>query len=192
MIIALVFTLVVLLYRLLPMTGVEHEWLSNFSPLGAVALCGAVFLPKRAALILPAGLLLLSDLILNSYYGVALVSVEMAVRYAAIAVVIGLGFALRSNPNFPRLIGASLFGSCFFYLVTNTMSWMSQPAYAKNLAGWMQALTVGEPGFAPTYLFFRNSVVSDLLFTVLFVACVSVRGRRAAARPAVTEGAIAV
>jgi hypothetical protein len=36
----------------------------------------------------------------------------------------------------------------------------------------VQALTVGLPQYSatPTWMFFRNSLVSNLLFTVLFVA----------------------
>ena len=49
---------------------------------------------------------------------------------------------------------------------------------------FLQALTVGLPqyGATPTWMFFRNSLVSDLLFTLLFVACMSF-SRRAAALP---------
>ena len=55
----------------------------------------------------------------------------------------------------------------------------------KNVAGLIQALTVGLPqyGSTPTWMFFRNSLVSDLLFTLLFVACMNF-SRRAAALPA--------
>jgi hypothetical protein len=35
-------------------------------------------------------------------------------------------------------------------------------------------MTVGLPGFPPTLLFFRNSLVSDLLFTGLFAGAMEV------------------
>jgi hypothetical protein len=47
-------------------------------------------------------------------------------------------------------------------------------AYARTAAGWWQAMTVGLPGFPPTLLFFRNSLVSDLLFTGLFAGAMEV------------------
>lgn len=56
-----------------------------------------------------------------------------------------------------------------FYLVTNTFAWLTMPAYAKTLAGWIQALTVGLPGFPQTWEFFRNTLSSGGLFTGLFV-----------------------
>ena len=62
-----------------------------------------------------------------------------------------------------------------FYVVTNVFSWLVDPGYVKNFAGLIQALTVGLPQYSatPTWMFFRNSVVSDLLFTGLFVLCMN-------------------
>jgi hypothetical protein len=52
--------------------------------------------------------------------------------------------------------------------------------YAKNFAGLVQSLTVGLPQFSatPSWMFFRNSLLSDLLFTLLFVVCINI-GRSA-------------
>ena len=47
-------------------------------------------------------------------------------------------------------------------------------AYLPNAAGWWQAMTVGLPGFPPTLVFFRNSLVSDLLFTGLFAGAMEI------------------
>jgi hypothetical protein len=66
-----------------------------------------------------------------------------------------------------------------FYLVTNTVSWLTSVEYAKTTMGWWQALTTGLPGYAPTWMFFRNSLVSDLVFTLLCVGCFAL-GRRTA------------
>jgi hypothetical protein len=62
-----------------------------------------------------------------------------------------------------------------FYLITNTFSWLSDPGYVKNLAGLIQSLTVGLSQYSatPTWMFFRNSLVSDLIFTGLFVLCMN-------------------
>jgi hypothetical protein len=87
---------------------------------------------------------------------------------------------------------ASIVGSTIFYVITNAFSWLSDPGYAKNFAGLIQSLTVGLPQYSatPTWMFFRNSIVSDLLFTLLFVVCMNLgrsmdtsRGRAARFRP---------
>jgi hypothetical protein len=41
--------------------------------------------------------------------------------------------------------------------------------YAKTLAGWIQALTTGRPGYPPTWEFFRGTLLSGGIFTGLFV-----------------------
>lgn len=152
--------------------GADASWLANFSPLAAVVLCGAIYLPKRLAIALPLAALLVSDLIINARYGVSM-DAAMLVRYAALGVVAALGFALRGRARLGSVALASVGGSTVFYLLTNTASWIVEPAYVKSAVGWLQAVTVGLPGFPPTWMFFRNSLVSDLLFALLFVGCVA-------------------
>ena len=53
-----------------------------------------------------------------------------------------------------------------------------EPRYAKTGAGWLQALTSGLPGYPSTLLFFRNTAASDLLFTLLFAACMMWQPRK--------------
>jgi hypothetical protein len=55
-----------------------------------------------------------------------------------------------------------------FYGVTNTLSWLRDPAYAKTLAGWWTALTTGSAGWPETWKFLRNSLLSSALFSALF------------------------
>jgi hypothetical protein len=40
--------------------------------------------------------------------------------------------------------------------------------YAKTLAGWIQAITTGLPGYPPTWEFFRNTLLSGGIFSGLF------------------------
>ena len=150
-------------------------WLSNFAPLAAVALCSAAYLPLHYKWSVPLIALLVSDLLLNAHYGAPLVDGRMVFRYGAFALVGCLGFVLQNRASLRTLVPASLAGSCLFYLVTNTAAWLGEPGYAKNLAGFTQALTVGLPAFGatPTWMFFRNSLLSDAFFTTLFVACMS-------------------
>jgi hypothetical protein len=53
--------------------------------------------------------------------------------------------------------------------------------YAQTYSGWVQALTTGLPGYEPTWTFFRSSLLSDLLFTLLFFACMAATSARAPA-----------
>jgi len=148
-------------------------WLENFAPVAAIALCGGIYLPRRLAFLVPLAGLFVSDLFLNAHFGYPLVSPEMISRYLALAAVVGIGFALRARPRIATVLPASAAGSVLFYLVTNTSCWLTSPEYARTVGGWLQALTTGLPGYAPTWTFFRSTLISDLLFSTLFVLCMA-------------------
>ncbi len=148
------------------------NWVGNFSPLAAIVFCGALFFPRRFALWIPLAILAVSDVVLNVFiYHWPLLSWDILPRYVAFAAIGLLAFrfrsALTSRPSVT--LAGSLVASLLFYTFTNTASWIAEPAYAKNLMGWTQALTTGLPGFPPSWTFFRNSIVGDLFFTGLFL-----------------------
>jgi hypothetical protein len=160
----------VVLYRIIAADfGAQHLWLLNFAPLAALALCGPAIFPRRVALLLPLSILLISDVALNVHFGAAFVPGELLPRYAALGLIAALGLWLRESRKAGAFLCASVAGSSAFYLITNTASWLVSPVYAKTVAGWIQALTVGTPGYPPTWLFFRNSLVSDVFFTAAFL-----------------------
>jgi hypothetical protein len=171
MLAALILIFAVILYRICSaFAGSAGAW-ANFSPLAAVLLCSAAYLPRKFILLAVLGPLLAADLILNAHYHEPLIDTGMLARYFCFALILLLGYLVRQQHPYKVLFlfGSTLIGSCLFYLITNTTTWISTPAYAKTLAGWCQALTTGLPGFPPTLHFFRNTVLSDLFFTTLFV-----------------------
>jgi hypothetical protein len=147
------------------------SWLSNFTPLAAIALCSAAYFPRKYKFSVPLVTLFISDAVINFHYGAPLLDWQILLRYFALAVVGGLGVLLQNRASLKTLLPASIVGSTVFYTVTNAFSWLSDPGYAKNLGGLIQALTVGLPQYSatPSWMFFRNSLISDLLFTLLFV-----------------------
>jgi len=161
-------------------------WLSNFAPLAAIALCSAAYLPRRYKFTVPFVALLASDVVLNLHYHASLLDPIVLCRYAAFLLVGCLGLLFQNRASLKTLLPASVAGSLIFYGVTNAFSWLTDPGYAKNFAGLIQALTLGLPAYSvtPTWIFFRNSLLSDLFFTALFVACMSFgrNARRASAR----------
>jgi hypothetical protein len=182
MIPALLLVLAAVAYRIITAVlvhGGGSAWLSNFAPLAAIALCGAIYFPRKYKFALPFAALLISDIILDLYYHASLFEPQILCRYGAFGLVGLLGLTISKRASLNSIIPASIAGSAIFYTVTNTVSWLTDPGYAKNFAGLLQSLTVGLPQFGatPTWVFFRNSLVSDLCFTLLFVACVSLRRR---------------
>jgi hypothetical protein len=173
MIPALILVLLAVAYRLA--TGLlihsGATWLSNFAPLAAIALCSAVYFPPKLKFSIPLIALFVSDVILNSYYGATLLDAHILGRYLALTLVGYVGLLLQSRASLRTLLPASILGSAIFYFITCTFSWLSDPGYVKHFAGLIQALTVGLPQYSstPSWMFFRNSLISDLLFTLLFV-----------------------
>jgi hypothetical protein len=169
------------------------SWLSNFTPLAAIALCSAAYLPRKYKFSVPLVTLFISDAVINFRYGAPLLDPQILLRYFALAMVGGFGVLLQNRASLKTLLPASIVGSTVFYTVTNAFSWLSDPGYAKNLGGLIQALTVGLPQYSatPSWMFFRNSLISDLLFTLLFVISMNFgrsaersRSRAARFRPA--------
>ena len=119
--------------------------------------------------------LLISDIVLNVHYGFSFFSPFVLSHYLGFAIIGCLGLLLQSRASWKTLLPGSVAASLIFYVVTNSVSWIYDPGYAKNFAGLIQALTVGLPQYSatPSWMFFRNSLVSDLVFTFLFVVCMN-------------------
>jgi hypothetical protein len=147
------------------------NWLSNFAPLAAIALCSAAYLPKKYKFSVPLITLFISDAIINFRYGAPLLDTQIFIRYFALGLIGCVGVLLQNRASLKTLLPASIAGSTIFYGITNAFSWLSDPGYAKNFGGLIQALTMGLPQYSatPSWMFFRNSLISDLLFTLLFV-----------------------
>ena len=139
----------------------------------ALAFCGGVYFSRGMAWWLPLGTLTLTDVFLNVfYYHRSVFSGYLLVTLLAFAGIVALGRWFKPSMSWLRLLGGGLFGALLFYFVTNTAAWLFDPGYAKTLAGWIQALTRGLPGYPPAWEFFRNTLLSGGLFTALFVGTV--------------------
>jgi hypothetical protein len=162
-------------------------WLIGCMPLSAVALCAGIYLPRRWSLIVPLGILLISDWIIDAHFGTAFFTGAMLVRYVLLAVIGVGGMFQRATPcgrrPLPVLLSAVLCAT-LFYVVSIVFTWLGSPDYAQSLTGLGRALTIGLPGYPPSYLFYRNALVSDLLYTILFMACVdsSLHGTKRASK----------
>ena len=138
------------IFRVASAVVVQHGgagWLSNFAPLAAIALCGAIYFPRKYKFTLPFVALLVSDLALDFYYGASLADPLILCRYVAFALVGLLGLAISRRASLKTIVPASLAGSTIFYVITNFFSWLTDPGYVKNFAGLIQSLTVGLPQY---------------------------------------------
>jgi hypothetical protein len=165
--------LAALILRALTAYGVLPATLGNFSPLVAFAFAGAVVFPRT----LPWWSWLVILIALDfATYGPTLGSTfgdseGLVLNYACYALAAWAGSQLRGRAGIVDTLIGTLICSVLFYFVTNTLSWWANPAYPKDLGGWVQALTVGAPGPWPsTLVFFRNSLIADMLGAAVLLA----------------------
>lgn len=150
----------------------------NFSAVYGLAFCAGAFFPKTMAWWAPLLALAVSDALLSLYYAqygtgdwnrdLMAIFLFLAPNYLAYAALILLGKWVTGKAKFLVLLGGGIVGAIVFYFITNTGAWIQNPEYPKTLAGWIQALTVGTPGWPHTWEFFRNTLLSGGLFTGLF------------------------
>ena len=143
---------------------VTLEALENFTPWMALAFTGTLIFSKRVPFLLIPLLLAVVDIAATGLH------LEALTVYLCFGIAALLASRWRGRMGMVGTLLSVAGCSLAFYLLTNTVSWLSSPAYAKTLAGWVQALTTGEPGYLPTWYFLRNSLVSDLGFSLLLLA----------------------
>jgi hypothetical protein len=155
----------------------------NFAPLMALTYCAAIYVRDKRLWLVPFAALILSDLYLDYYYATTFNETwkwpSVMVRLACFALALPLGRFVAQHKTWLNVFSGALAGSIFFYLATNTDAWLRDPFYAKTALGWWQAVTVGRPEFPPTLFFFRNTLVSDLLFTAVFAQAMEYAAYRA-------------
>jgi len=160
---------------LLLLTGVflvaksNSEVLGNFAPAMALAFTGSIVLPRRFRIWAPLAVVMLADLAISGanlagFWG------AMTVKWGLLLAAAWWGSRFDARGNALRVLGGCLACSLGFYVAMNTVSWLANPVYAKSLAGWLQANTLGEPGYPPAWLFLRNSVLSDQIFSLVLLA----------------------
>jgi len=147
----------------------------NFSAVYAIMFCAGLYLPGWGGWTIPLVLMVVIDLLItlvfysSGDFSLWQFAVGMAPNYLAYAGLIGLGRFFGEKRPWWMLVIGGMFGALLFYIVTNTAAWLQLDGYAKTLAGWLQALTIGLPGLPSTWEFFRNTLISGGLFTGLFV-----------------------
>ncbi len=126
----------------------------NFSPIDAMALFGGAYLGRRGiAFVAPLAALLLSDLVLGFYHG-------MATVYATVALIVVIGWWVSSRRTPLRIGAAAIASSIVFFVITNVGMWLFSGIYPVTYAGLAACFAAAVP-------FFQNTVAGDLFYTVL-------------------------
>ena len=147
----------------------SYPSLYNFSPVLAIFLISGAFLKGKASWATPMVAVLVSDLLINPSYGASLLEPFSLITLLSYGIIFALGKKVIAKTGVIKFsFGYGLCSALVFHALTCGFAWWINPFYAKNAAGFIQALTLGEPGYAPAYLFLRNSIMSTIFFSVLF------------------------
>ena len=144
----------------------DHPNLFNFSPVLAIFLISGAYLKNKISWALPIGAIICTDLLLNPNYGVNFMEPFMIITLFSYSLIFFLGKKTGNQSSMVRIFSASIASALIFHILTCSFSWIANPVYAKSFSGWFQALVFGEPGYAPSYLFLRNSILSTALFAI--------------------------
>lgn len=147
--VALLFLLVGIGLRLIP-----HA--PNFTPIAALALFGAVYFPKKIAVILPLVAMFISDIFIGFYDPKIMIAV-----YGSFALCAIIGFWLKNHKKWYNILGSSVLASLIFFFATNFAVFAFSPWYAKSFAGLAQCYVMALP-------FFRNTLLGDIFFVSVF------------------------
>tara|TARA_Y100000385_G_C13020065_1_gene605771 strand:- start:405 stop:974 length:570 start_codon:yes stop_codon:yes gene_type:complete len=144
--------------------------ISNFTPIGAIALFGgAYFKNKIHSFIIPILSLWISDLLINNYI---LSYYEQFTwfypgflwQYSSFCIIILIGnFALK-KPSIDKIFLSSISSSLLFFIITNFGVWISGSLYPLNIKGLITCYILAIPFFKGTLLSFL--LYSSLLFGV--------------------------
>jgi hypothetical protein len=131
----------------------------SFTPVGAALLFFGARGPRKQTWI-PVLLLAGSDFVLTRFvYGYPY-TVDHIATMAWYAAVLGMGMLLRDSARPVRIAGAALATAVSFFVVSNFAVWVAWNMYPPTLSGLAACYAAGVP-------FFRNEVVSDLLFSAV-------------------------
>ena len=137
----------------------------NLTSVTAVALFGgAYFSDRRLAFLVPLAALFLSDLVLGFYH-------HMEIVYASFALIVCIGLWLQKNRSPLHIAGAALASSVLFFLLTNFGVWAFGSLYPMTLNGLIACYVAAIP-------FFRNTLLGDLLYTIVLFGGFALLERR--------------
>ncbi|MBE7177502.1 MAG: hypothetical protein INR69_13920 [Mucilaginibacter polytrichastri] len=147
--------------------------LSNFTPVGAIALFGGAYFSDRIkAYLVPLLTLFLSDLVINYFYTQKLTFFYEGVIwvYLSFAIMVFIGTRIR-RVNVTNVLFASLASVLVHWLLTDIEPWLSSTIYPKNISGYVQALIAAIP-------FERNMLLGNLLYGALLFGGFELAKRR--------------
>ncbi|RYD31175.1 MAG: hypothetical protein EOP87_15235 [Verrucomicrobiaceae bacterium] len=157
-------------FRILGGLLLPSEFLPNFQPLAALFFCGALLAPGWRGFAIPAAIWAVTYPFATGFEHDALAFIAtLSTTLLAFVAIFFMGKALSSR-GFALMLVGSLASAVVFHVLTNGAAWLGNPVYEKTLTGLLGSLWTGHPSYPlPSWVFFRNFAVANVLFTAIFV-----------------------
>ncbi|WAC20130.1 hypothetical protein OVA24_01895 [Luteolibacter sp. SL250] len=143
--------------------------LPNLQPLLALFLCSFIFLDGKQRWLVPGIVWVLTDPVTSALQGYPVFGWHHAAIALGIAATISIAMVVRPKPAATPVLTGAVASAVIFYFLTNLVSFLTDPLYTKDAAGFVQAQWTGPVGLGPTWVFLRNLIVANTLFTGLFL-----------------------
>ena len=145
----------------------DYPNLLNFSPVLAIFLISGSYIKGKFSLFIPVIAVIISDLSLRDNYSTNIIEPFMAVTLASYLLIFFLGRIMSGSHSSLKITGTSMLSALAFHVITCSFAWIVNPVYTKSLTGLLQSIFIGEAGYAPSYLFLRNSMLSTAIFSLV-------------------------
>lgn len=130
---------------------------ANFAPVAAIAIFGGAVLPRKLALWVPLAAMVISDMVIGFY-------ALMPVIWTCYLLIALASSTWLRKPTLAKGALLTVGASVGFFVITNFAVWMASGMYDHTLAGLSQCYAMALP-------FFRNTLLSDAVYTsALFAA----------------------
>jgi len=158
--------IIIALLIIFRMVGVSlPDALPNFQPLAALFFCGALLASGWRAFVIP-----LAIWAITYPFGVGPIHdfPIFITTLVALGVTFLMGKFFCARPILPLLAG-SILAAIVFHFITSVVAWLGDAMYAKTLTGFWQSFWAGPPiSSIPSWVFLRNLMAANFLFTAVF------------------------
>jgi hypothetical protein len=143
---------------------IPHAW--DFTPVLALSLFAGAHLSGKRKYLVPLALMLLTDVVLGFYP-------SFLMTWAGVLASVAIGTILRRNDAWHRVAGCSLGAAMVFFIISNFGVWVTD--YPKTWVGLADCYVMALP-------FFRNSLISTLIYSHVLIGGYAWMTRRASAK----------
>lgn len=126
----------------------------QFTATLAIALFSGMYLDRRLAIIVPVGMMLITDLILGFHD-------TMLFTYGSMLLISCGGVWLKKRKSYINVFSASIVAAIVFFIITNFGAFLS--LYPRTLAGLYECYILAIP-------FFRSTLLSTIAYSLVLYA----------------------